>query len=248
MPKETEPKNGLSREAFLKLHHEYKPLANDQDQISRQALRGMQYLNSKTSADDLFQRLDQQIDQKSKPTNRLLQLWQSPQLRIAVTVLLLFIPGYYLFESSLDTPDHAASYYQHLPTAIPGSGPNKGGQQATYYDKKEIFKAYNKQDYQQAIPKLKSYLEKYPDDLEVRFYYGMALLGNQEAAAAKRAFEQVLSNPPSPAYRENAQWHVALCLLKMNKEEQSKKLLQEIQQSGGDYASKAKKLLGEMGK
>ncbi len=248
MPKETDPKTKHSREAFLEaLRRGEKPSSESQNEITHQALLGMQYLNPDTNLEQFLGKLDQKIDQKTKRTTKVISFWQTPALKIAATALLLLIPGYYLYQSSFSTPDYTAAYFEHLPTAIPGTSIQKGGQESIDQEKRALYKEYNQKSYREAIPKLRAYLAAHPMDDQARFYYGIALLGNQEAAAAKIAFEKVLAGSPTPAYQENAQWYLALSLVKAEAFDEAKKVLSAIRQEKGAYTQKASELLSEIG-
>ncbi|GJM31957.1 MAG: hypothetical protein DHS20C18_09580 [Saprospiraceae bacterium] len=242
MPRKTEHKQGLSREEFVKASHNGTKTNSSADKITHQALRGMQYLDTENGVEQLLTRLDHKIDSQSVKNRNIYSIWRSPALKVAAAAVLLLLPAYYLLQPNFHPSNYSTAYFEHLPSAIPNTGTKKGGENIQT-EKVLALEAYNNKDYQTAIPSLKRYLDQNPKDQEVRFYYGIALLGQEKHKAAKDAFSQVVTRPPSADYLENAKWYLALTLLDLKEMDQARHLLMTIQQEKGAYTNKAEKLL-----
>lgn len=87
------------------------------------------------------------------------------------------------------------------------------------------------------------------DNYLIHFYLGQSLLnlGKDKAPEAAAAFQKVLSKEHD--YREQAQWYLALALLKSSNIEESSRLLKKISEDKGHYKQEeANRLFKKMAK
>ncbi len=105
---------------------------------------------------------------------------------------------------------------------------------------------YNKQDYTQAIPILKTILETQPNNTRTQLAYGNALMHTDQDDLAILEFQKII-NRKDNLYSDQAKWFLALVYLKTEKLESSKSLLQQLSEdTKTDFHKEAKELLSKL--
>ncbi len=153
-------------------------------------------------------------------------------MAIAATVLVLVVAWYAL------RPSLYEQYAVHPPLAlVEKSGP--GQQQLSQAEQ-----AFNKGDYQKALPVLQDYVARHPDDDLVKLYLAIAEMELGDLSSAREVFNS-LANSPSPEIRDFAVWNLALSYLKVGDKATCSKILRSIPGSSG-YYQKAQDLLHQL--
>lgn len=107
----------------------------------------------------------------------------------------------------------------------------------------EAMAQYNSGNALQALTLFGAVLEDDPDNDLIRLYMGVSHMQINELDEAIRTFDQLIQGDV-PSYREPAEWYKALALLKAERKEACRDLLQSIAQNDQhDYALRARKLL-----
>lgn len=86
---------------------------------------------------------------------------------------------------------------------------------------KEGGQLFNDQQYQAALPHLKTAADANPGDVMAAFYYGVCLLKTEQPGTALPVFEKLLQS--SSAYQEDSYFFAALCAYKTGSLELAKK-------------------------
>lgn len=92
------------------------------------------------------------------------------------------------------------------------------------------------------IDLLNQLLKVFPDDQNAQFYSGVSYYKMNDNAKAAQLFEKVLTHKGT-VFTEEAEWYLALSLLKNHKEKEGRTLLEKIVSAGGFYAPNAQQKL-----
>ena len=218
------------------------------DDLSRRAFRGLQSMGSPEAMDASLHRLDQRF-RRSIQSQKLRPAFFGKLIAAAILVLLVSAAAWFWWQPSATTDTDAlfAQHFAPVPSAIPLSGTLRGEESAADL-KQDGIKAYEAAYYEKAIHSFEAYLRQQADDTEVRFYYGIALLARNKAAAAIDQLSLVYQQPPRPAYGAAAAWYLGLANLKAGQEQQAVNYLQELAKNhANDYQEQAIRLLKQMG-
>ncbi len=220
------------------------------DDLARRAFRGLQSLGQAEALDESLQRIDQRFVKKIRQPSKRPGFSGPLRIAAAITVLLVSAAAWFWWPPAASTADPDDLFAQHfapVPSAIPLSGTLRGDDSA-YSLKREGIKAYEATYYEKASHSLEAYLQQQPGDTEVRFYYGIALLARDQAAAAIEQLSMVYQQPPRPAYQAAAAWYLGLANLKTGQEQQALTFLQELAKDhDNDYQKQAIRLLKQLG-
>jgi thioredoxin-like negative regulator of GroEL len=107
----------------------------------------------------------------------------------------------------------------------------------------KIQKAFNNQDYTTANTHLSRLAEYYKDNDELQLYYGISLMETNQHDMARMSFEKIASG--NSAFKEEAQWYLALNAFKQNDKTACKDFLSKIPKEAKEY-NKAQALLCEL--
>ena len=107
---------------------------------------------------------------------------------------------------------------------------------------KQAEQAYNAKNYKAAITLFETILKE-NKTTEIQYYYGIALLEENQFSKSEAVFNELKSG--TSVYREKALWYLALSKLKQKDYKASKKILQTISQDYEDY-DKVQKLLNAL--
>jgi len=103
--------------------------------------------------------------------------------------------------------------------------------------------AFNTKNYDQALVYLNSLLTDDPQNADLLLHKGIALLELDRTAEADAIFKQVSSSPS--AYRNQAQWLLALSALKQKDYDRCETLLKSIPEDADEY-KEAQRLLNDL--
>lgn len=96
---------------------------------------------------------------------------------------------------------------------------------------------FENDQYQESI----GYFEQLPTSVTAIYYSGVAHMEIGEYEVAEFKFDQVITDYLNVFY-DQAQWYKALCLLKQNKNQNAKLILQKIAESDSYYKNQAEEL------
>lgn len=107
---------------------------------------------------------------------------------------------------------------------------------------KEGLAAFNRQDFGKAIADFSLLTGNNPDDVNAHFYAALSYYNINKVNKAIDELNAVLKNS-NEAFRPEAQWYLALVMLKTSDKEKAKGMLETIAGEKGFYAKKAKEKL-----
>lgn len=96
-------------------------------------------------------------------------------------------------------------------------------------------------EFELALKGFNSYLEKNPEYFQVKFYRGLTLMKLDDHAKAVEDFKEVASFESE--YREQAEWYLALSLIKQRKRDEAIVLLEEMEANNATQGKRAAMLL-----
>ena len=107
--------------------------------------------------------------------------------------------------------------------------------------------SYQNKDFNAAVETFKNLSNSSSADMVTKFCLANAYLNQspKNFAAAKVEFEKVILEGNS-IYVPNAKWYLALILLEQDKRSEAIKLLQEIQDTGGNLGAKSSQLIDQL--
>ncbi len=104
---------------------------------------------------------------------------------------------------------------------------------------------YDKKEYAQTLNILEPYTQAHPEQTELLLFRGRCYIATAQYDKAVELFRTVAAGNAPQVYRDKAQWLHALALLKQDKKEDCKKVLQQISEQSF-YYKKAKELLEKL--
>lgn len=99
--------------------------------------------------------------------------------------------------------------------------------------------------YEKSLNDFAIILKKHPEELNAKFYGGLAYFEMGDYVAALKNFDYVIEHPIN-VFNPEAEWYKAQCLVRMGKLKIAKVLLEKIYNEKGFYAEKARELLDEI--
>lgn len=160
---------------------------------------------------------------------RLLHPW-----KLAVAASIVVIVGFF-YAQWFTTPVYQDfADYPHISLTVRGDSSQL---------KAEAEKAFNTQNYKEAIPLFKTLLETEPENTEIQLYLAVALVEQDAFAEADTLFNELINEPS--AYLNQARWYAALSKLKQQKFKESEAILRLIPQEAEEYPQ-AQKLLKKL--
>lgn len=223
-----------SEAAWQNEHPEY-------DEFSQRAIKGLEYHDANEPLRSTLGRLQQQLA-PSQSTHRIRPIRRA--MSIAAGFLILVIGVYLLY---LQAPVHQDSlfmaHFSYLPSAM-----EEGSSRTTDAPSVENLKlaaigAYEAEKYFEAEGLFRAYIAENPSDVEMQFYYGIILLGNDKGAAALPLLQKMQSQPVRKAYERPAKWYTALAFLQIEQKGKAVEELQELISGNDKYARNAVELL-----
>lgn len=104
---------------------------------------------------------------------------------------------------------------------------------------------YDKKEYTQTLNILEPYTNAHPEKTELLLFRGRCYIATAQYDKAVELFRAVTGSNAPQVFRDKAQWLHALVLLKQDKKEDGKKILQQIPEQSF-YYKKAKELLADL--
>ncbi len=235
----------ISREEMENKHQkqEWADNSGQWNEFSRRALSGLQYHPAGKPLDETFRRLEQQIAVRSN-ARRVLSLRQ--KLGLAAGAAILILAAYFVYFQQPPYEKIYARHFEYLPSAmLEDSGLRRaegqsGGLRAA------AAQAYETGQYQEAEALARAWLEEAPNDQEMRFYYGLLLLGKGDASGSIPHLAAVKQRPGSPAYERPAAWYLGLAYLKRGQIDTAKRLFSELKSGQDRYAIQARSVLKKL--
>ena len=105
--------------------------------------------------------------------------------------------------------------------------------------------SYNMKIYAEALKDFNDYLKYKPSDFEIRYKTGLSYYNLGKYDKAVSHFNKLIDESINP-YVEDAEWYKAKSLMKLNKNEEAKILLNKIITENGKYQNKALDLLNTL--
>ena len=105
--------------------------------------------------------------------------------------------------------------------------------------------SYNMKIYTEALKDFNNYLKYKPSDFEIRYKTGLSYYNIGKYDKAVTHFNKLIDESINP-YVEDAEWYKAKSLIKLNKNEEAKKMLNKIITENGKYQNKALDLLNTL--
>lgn len=109
--------------------------------------------------------------------------------------------------------------------------------------KMEAEKAFNTQNFKEAIPLFKSILNQEPASKEIQIYLAISLIEQDKFAEADAILESLLETPS--AYSNQVRWYTALSKLKQENYTEAKTYLEQIPEYAEEF-DKAQKVLDKL--
>lgn len=110
---------------------------------------------------------------------------------------------------------------------------------------KETLGEFKDGRFKNALKQFNIILEHYPDDLNAFFYGGLCYFNLGKFERAISYLDKCINNAFN-TFSEEAEWYKAKSLIKLNRKEEAKSLLQNIVTDKGFYARQAQSLLAEL--
>lgn len=102
---------------------------------------------------------------------------------------------------------------------------------------------FNKRDYRNAILFFNNILETDPNNAQVLYYKGIALVEIDEYEEGQKVFQELVQG--NSVFKNKAQWYIGLSLLKQDRIQECKLILQMLPETAEDY-EQAQELLKKL--
>lgn len=193
-------------EERMKLFPEFRALVNEQKSI----ITSVEYHHMKNSLEDFHTEIIEEPEKK----------WLSPSwLALAASILILIsVSTWAILNSDNSSQKVFAANFKPdpgLPTTMSTS---------SNYDFYYGMVNYKRKEYGEAISRWETLYAANPKNDTVVYFLGVANLANGNARQAKKYLQSAKGKPES-AFYEEAQYYLALALLKENKIEEAKQTL-----------------------
>ena len=156
----------------------------------------------------------------------------------AVIAGVVLLGSVFLFTGrNLSSDDIINRYYKayEFPTA------QRSAQAGTNDDFSQALEFYNKHEYGKAALLFNKVLAGNSEDMPSEFLHGMANFEEKKYPVAEKSFNKVISDKDN-YFIEDAQWYLALCYLKTDREKALKQF-EVVRDEGSIYSKDAKKII-----
>ncbi|MBL6963940.1 MAG: tetratricopeptide repeat protein [Bacteroidetes bacterium] len=166
--------------------------------------------------------------------------WQYIAFAASITLLVSFGLNF-MSHSGLTNDEIYNMYYQ----SYDAEGLVRSGNSETNKNYSEALSYYNKKDYEQALILFNKILEEDYSNISVHLYSGIA---NMETYNYKKAIEsfQLIIDHQNNLYTDQAEWYLAICNLKMYKNDLAIFMFEKIAQKDSIYKEQAKAILKKL--
>lgn len=171
-------------------------------------------------------------EEPPKKETKVIPLMNYRKLMVAASIALLI--GFFIFKDG-GTPAYSDySNHQTLELVV------RSDQNEAF---SEAEKAFNSKNYEEALAQLTIISNKNPNDAEIELYKGICELELNKFTAAETTFEAISQGKSS--FATTAIWYKALSLLKQEKLDECKQVLETIPESAEEY-EQAQQLLDKL--
>jgi tetratricopeptide (TPR) repeat protein len=171
----------------------------------------------------------------------ILKYSRTMQLAAAVVVMAMIIGGSFLYESVFNTSSSSQQLFEEyftpeyeLMTVRSGNSSNSTLEQGMNY--------FANRDYNNAIETF----EEVPDNMLAKLYSGFSYMHLDNYQQAEQLFSEIVDDGDS-MFTDQAAWHLGLCYLATDKEEDAIKIFNVIANGNTFYKVKALELITRMG-
>ena len=242
-------KPSISREAWLRLAGKRDSVdPSEYDDFSKDAIEGLQHVPDEQALRATLGKLDKRLEALAasppappRSRRRFLNKAVPWAKAAAVIALLAATAGIYFFlqPSTNASQQLYNAYFEPVGSAIPGTGLRKASDQARpeRAARARALQLYEQGAFEQALPHFEHHLSRSPSDADVRFYYGITLMGAGQHAAAISELQRATAEATSAAYRSGSRWYLSLALLKTGATGQAKMQLQTLLRESDERSS-----------
>lgn len=207
------------------------------------AARGRAQLSDEQDAADLLADIDRTIEDRfGSPEVSMTSRRKKGGFRwpaVAAAALLLIVAGWWLWSGPSGSEALYKEYFAHLEDDLRVS--LMGDQEP---DALSIaLKPYKERNYTAATQSMALYLEQHPQEESLRLYYGISLLGSDQAEEAIGQLRQFRNANGNSNYTTVINWYLALAYLRNEQLVEARQLLVELAGSQNPYSTRAASLL-----
>jgi predicted negative regulator of RcsB-dependent stress response len=189
--------------------------------------------------DDIFA-LRNKLNISHSLVKRTRQRHKVASLAAVASIALLFFIGFQFFFS---TPNHIKIFNEHFqPYQIIGEARSSQSIESSVISS-ELQSLYLSRKFEDAIPILLSYLNRYQNDRQAVLMLSTCYIETNNAEKAEELLKALIRKDENEIFVEIAKWYLSLSQIKMGKIDEAKDLLKEIYNYQGFYSSKAKLIL-----
>jgi len=185
------------------------------------------------------------IAEDEEPKRRRFPGW----LAVAASVAVLAVAGYFILNrGGMTSGELFLEHYDlyEAPGAFRGNGnPAVGEDSMMTLAYTEAFAAYNKGEFQQAVPQFEEIRDAYPEEKMPHLYLGLSHLEMESVDQAIVEFLVLADGNYSP-FQQSARWYLALAFLKQNNEQAARKWLETLAGKQGVYQNPAREIMEEL--
>lgn len=171
-------------------------------------------------------------EEARKKETKVIPLINYRKLMVAASIALLI--GFFIFKDGGTPAYNDFSNHQTLELVVRSD-------QNEAFSKAE--KAFNSKNYEEALTQLTILSNTHPNDAEIELYKGISQLELNEFKVADTTFDDISKGNSS--FATTALWYKALSLLKQEKLDECKQVLETIPESAEEY-EQAQKLLDKL--
>lgn len=208
-----------------------------QEQLTEETINQFGRIQLKSKLDEIH--LQEEISQRRR------QLLSITTVSIIAILLAIFCWKSLAIEdnsSKLKTNQIFATYFEPYPSLFN----QKGETSEKELDFIKAMDAYTARDYKKAVYLFETISNNHKSKKSLQsFYYGIALLANQQPTKAKEILLQLKDRPNSPVPKQPLFWYLALSYIEENNVEEATPILESITTSsnGGFKQKEAKEIL-----
>jgi tetratricopeptide (TPR) repeat protein len=166
-------------------------------------------------------------------------LWRNTWLQMAAGLSLLAVAVYLLWPRTQEPATLYAEYFEPYPNIIMPTV--RGVLETDSTLKAQAYRAYDRQEYTQAISLFEQLREK---DEAVLLYLGNSYLALSQPQKALPLFEKVVNE--YEVFDEQAEWYLAVTYLKLEDREKATAALQKVVARESSYKTKAQQILKKL--
>lgn len=215
------------------------------DEQQQRAIRGLQYHPSGHSLDETWNRIQGRVATQGSSTSTLRPMRRVLSIAAGFAVLVLGV--YFLYLNQPVSPQVLSeNAFQYLRMEnITRLTEETEAVAAPLTLREQAIAAYEDGKKEEAERLIRVHLEDHPKDTEMKFYYGIILLGKGQADSAIPYLKSIEQDQSLQKYERQHQWYLALAYLRLGNVERATPLLESLAGATKPkvYASEARALL-----